>query len=170
MITDIYTWKWESPCGTLLIGDRQGRLCLCDWTGEARRKLIDKRITKATGANTVTLTTPLITQAISQLNEYFSGERKAFDLPVETFGTAFQQQVWHELRSIPYGHTISYQELARRIGKPQAVRAVASVCRANAISIIIPCHRVLGKNGMPTGYAGGIPAKLRLLNLESSPT
>ena len=101
-----------------------------------------------------------------QLFEYFSGKRTVFELELALRGTAFQLDVWNALRDIPYGDTISYAELARRIGKPNAVRAVGAANGANPIPVIIPCHRVIGSNGTLTGYGGGIERKQWLLALE----
>jgi methylated-DNA-[protein]-cysteine S-methyltransferase len=104
-----------------------------------------------------------------QLEEYFSRERQAFDLPVAPRGTPFQQRIWAELQRIGYGETISYAELAARIGRPTAIRAAGAANGANPVSIIIPCHRVIGSDGSLTGYGGGLEAKRRLLELERSP-
>jgi methylated-DNA-[protein]-cysteine S-methyltransferase len=101
-----------------------------------------------------------------QLAEYFAGERQEFDLPLRPAGTAFQQTVWRELRQIPYGTTITYAELARRIGQPAAARAVGHANGRNPISIIVPCHRVIGAGGNLTGYAGGVDKKHWLLDWE----
>jgi methylated-DNA-[protein]-cysteine S-methyltransferase len=102
-----------------------------------------------------------------QLAEYFAGERVEFDLPVEGAGTEFQRRVWRALREIPYGEAISYGELARRIGQPSAVRAVGMANGRNPISIVVPCHRVIGADGGLTGYGGGIERKRFLLELEA---
>ena len=107
-------------------------------------------------------------EAARQLDEYFKGERQAFDLPLVMAGSDFQQRVWQELLKIPYGGTISYGELAKRIGQAQAVRAVANANGANALSIFIPCHRVIGSNRSLTGYAGGLAAKQYLLAWEQA--
>ena len=101
-----------------------------------------------------------------QLTEYFGGARTAFEIPLSLEGTAFQRRVWTALCEIPYGETISYGELARRIGQPTAVRAVGLANGSNPIAIIVPCHRVIGANGTLTGYGGGLPTKARLLDLE----
>lgn len=106
-------------------------------------------------------------EPIRQLQEYFQGSRREFDLPLAPDGTEFQQQVWAELRRIPFGETISYGELARRINNPKAVRAVGLANGRNPISIVIPCHRVIGANGKLTGYGGGLERKKRLLELET---
>lgn len=105
--------------------------------------------------------------AAAQLAEYFRGERTAFDLALAPRGTAFQQAVWHELRRIPYGATVSYRALAERVGRPNASRAVGRANATNPLPIVVPCHRVIGSNGSPTGYAGGIGAKTILLALEA---
>lgn len=105
-------------------------------------------------------------EVIGQLRAYFAGELENFELPLSPEGTQFQQKVWAELRNIPYGETISYGELARRIGNPNASRAVGLANGSNPIPIIIPCHRVIGANGKLTGYGGGLPIKEKLLALE----
>ena len=105
-------------------------------------------------------------EAASQLRAYFAGKLENFDLPLAPAGTPFQQRVWNELLKIPYGETISYGELARRIGNPNASRAVGLANGSNPIPIIIPCHRVIGSNGKLTGYGGGLPIKEKLLALE----
>lgn len=106
-------------------------------------------------------------KAYSQLNEYFDGKRMEFDLPLELKGTNFQIQVWNELRKIPYGKTKSYKDIAKLINNPKAARAVGNANNKNPISIIIPCHRVIGSSGKLVGYASGIEFKEKLLKLES---
>lgn len=101
-----------------------------------------------------------------QLREYFAGRRREFDLTVAPVGTEFQRRVWQQLRAIPYGSTISYGELARRIGQPSAVRAVGLANGRNPVSIVVPCHRVIGSTGALTGYGGGVERKRFLLELE----
>ncbi len=108
----------------------------------------------------------LLREAGRELDAYFAGKRERFDLPLDPQGTAFPKRVWKKLVSIPYGKTVSYSELARRIGRPGAFRAVGAANGQNPISVIIPCHRVLGKNGDLTGYGGGLDMKRRLLELE----
>ena len=106
-------------------------------------------------------------KAFEQLEAYFAGSLKQFELPLDTGGTPFQRRVWTELQKIPYGQTISYGELASRIGNPKASRAVGLANGQNPISIIIPCHRVIGSNGSLTGFGGGLTVKRFLLDLES---
>lgn len=116
------------------------------------------------------MTSEIIEETRRQLDEYFRHERQAFDIPLLTAGTEFQESVWNSLMEIPYGQTITYGELATLLGKPAAVRAVANANGANAISIIIPCHRVIGSNNTLTGYGGGLEAKKFLLELEQTQT
>ena len=108
----------------------------------------------------------VLDNAVSQLNEYFAGTRKSFDLPLKFDGTEFQNRVWRELQNIPYGKTISYKELAEKTGNIKACRAVGMANNKNPLPIIIPCHRVVGSNGKLTGYAGGLEVKKFLLELE----
>ena len=111
---------------------------------------------------------PVFKQAIEQLSDYFSGSRKLFDVPTLAHGTEFQQRVWQALRTIPYGETWTYGQLAVAIGQPTAARAVGLANSKNPLSIIVPCHRVVGSNGKLTGYAGGVRRKAMLLALEAS--
>jgi len=106
-------------------------------------------------------------QAVKQLREYFAGKRAGFDLPLAPEGTEFQRSVWRNLQDIPYGETISYGELAKRVGNPKASRAVGAANGQNPIPIVIPCHRVIGANGKLTGFGGGLPTKEKLLGLEA---
>ena len=109
----------------------------------------------------------VVAEAVRQLKDYFAGARSDFDLPVQPEGTEFQRRVWRSLQEIPYGDTISYGELARRVGNPQASRAVGAANGQNPIPIVIPCHRVIGANGKLTGFGGGLPTKELLLALEA---
>jgi methylated-DNA-[protein]-cysteine S-methyltransferase len=111
---------------------------------------------------------PILRQAKQQLREYFDATRKTFSLPFRLTGTEFQEKIWREIALIPYGQTVSYSELANRVGSPKAVRAAGTSTGRNPVSIIIPCHRVVGKNGNLTGFAGGMERKERLLGLEKS--
>jgi methylated-DNA-[protein]-cysteine S-methyltransferase len=106
------------------------------------------------------------TKVIQQLSEYFAGKRQVFDLKISPRGTAFQQSIWQELRKIPFGKTESYGEIARRVGSPKASRAVGMANSKNPIPIIVPCHRVIGKDGSLTGFGGGLEVKKQLLKLE----
>lgn len=110
----------------------------------------------------------VITRTIGQLDEYFAGRRTTFDIPLLLVGTDFQKTVWNELLNIPYGKTISYAGLSQKLGNLKAIRAIASANGANPISILVPCHRVIGSDRKLVGYGGGLPAKKILLDLESS--
>jgi O-6-methylguanine DNA methyltransferase len=110
---------------------------------------------------------PLLATVEAELREYFAGRRTTFDLPLAPAGTPFQRRVWQAIAEIPFGATISYAELARRIGKPSAVRAAAAATGRNPLTIVIPCHRIVGSDGRMTGYAGGLARKRALLDLEA---
>ncbi len=165
MATIIYC-SYQSPAGELVIGSLNDRLCVCDWAGEERRAKIDRRLCSSFDAQLKEGTSGVILKAIAEINEYFDGRLSTFSIPVLLAGTMFQRRVWSELEKIPYGSTVSYAEIARRIGRPAAVRAVASAIGANAVSIIVPCHRVIASDGHLGGYAGGLEAKRLLLDLE----
>ena len=151
-----YAWE-DSPVGQLLIAaDGEGLRYLLFEAGRSVVKPVpgwreDRR---------------RLAETIRQLDAYFSGALRQFDLPLAPEGTGFQQRVWRELLTIPYGHTITYGELAKRIGQPSASRAVGLANGANPISIVIPCHRVIGSTGKLTGYGGGLRNKEWLLGLE----
>jgi methylated-DNA-[protein]-cysteine S-methyltransferase len=138
----------ETPVGPLAaVFDEQGRLSELRFSTDAEPRTMDHQLTR-------------------ELREYFAGKRKEFTIELAPKGTPFQLAVWNELLKIPYGRTISYSELAARIGRPAAVRAVGAANGANPIPVIIPCHRVIGANGTLTGYGGGLERKQWLLALE----
>lgn len=110
----------------------------------------------------------VVDQALQQLKEYFAGQRQHFDLPLHAQGTAFQQSVWRQLQAIPYGQLASYKDVAQAVDNPKGVRAVGMANNRNPISIVIPCHRVVGSNGSLTGYGGGLDKKEWLIELEQS--
>ena len=118
------------------------------------------------GAQADQAATALLATAAAQLDEYFAGRRRAFDLPLRLRGTPFQQRVWQTLLDIPYGDTVSYKDVAAHAGRPGAARAAGAAVGRNPIAVIVPCHRVVGADGSLTGYAGGLPAKRALLRLE----
>lgn len=151
----------------MILGSYGDKLCMCDWYIEKRRDSIDRRICHHLKAEYEDGTSEVILETIKQLNEYFAGKRKEFSIPLIFSGTPFQCRVWTELMKIPYGTTISYAELARRIDNPKAVRAVASANATNPISILVPCHRVIGSDHKLTGYGGGLETKQKLLELEN---
>ena len=139
-----------TPLGPLRICEEAGAICAIDFT---------------TG-DLCPPETPLLMAAARQLTAYFAGELRVFDLPLRLEGTAFQLQCWQALQTIPYGETISYGEQARRIGRPKAVRAVGGANHHNPISIVVPCHRVIGADGSLIGYGGGLDKKAWLLDHE----
>ena len=159
--------RYESPCGVLLLGSFGDKLCLCDWQVEKHRGHVDRRLKRVLRAEFEEGTSEVIEKAASELDEFFAGKRKTFDVPLLFAGTDFQKNVWNELLKIPFGKTISYGEMAQHIGMPKAVRAVANANGANSLSIFAPCHRVIGSDRSLTGYGGGLPAKKFLLELES---
>lgn len=157
---------YKSSMGDLLLGEYEGKLCLCDWLKRRDRQAVDQRISRMLQADFVEKRTPLLEHAIAQLEAYFAGDREVFDLPLLTVGTPFQKMVWEAVSKITYASVVSYKNLAEMVGRAKAVRAVASAVGANALSIVIPCHRVLRSDGTLGGYAGGLAAKQRLLEME----
>ena len=164
---DSVTLGWiESALGPLLAGADDRGVCLLEFSDrrvlEAQLANLRRRLGRplAPGENA------LLARLRSELAEYFAGRRRAFELPLHAPGTPFQERVWSELLLIPYGEVRSYEEIARRIGAPKAVRAVGRANGMNRIAIVIPCHRVVGKDGSPVGYGGGVRRKEWLLNLE----
>lgn len=158
--------RYESPCGVLMLGSFGDKLCLCDWQVEKHRDHVDRRLKRILNAEFEEETSEVIEKAVEQLDEFFAERRREFDVPLLFVGTDFQKTVWNELLKIPFGKTISYGEMARRIGMPKAVRAVANANGANSMSIFAPCHRVIGSDHSLTGYGGGLDAKRTLLELE----
>lgn len=158
--------QYNSPCGVLMLGSFGDKLCLCDWQVERHRNHVDNRLKRILNAEFEEGLSSVIEIAIGQLDEYFAGKRTEFDVPLLFVGTDFQKKVWNYLLGIPFGETISYGEMAAKIGMPKAVRAVANANGANSMSIFAPCHRVIGSDGSLTGYGGGVKTKEYLLSLE----
>ncbi|MGM9734097.1 MAG: methylated-DNA--[protein]-cysteine S-methyltransferase [Prevotella sp.] len=157
---NIFVAIMPSPFGWLRLESDGDVLTACRWTDKA---IGDSSDTLQEDSGDVPL---CITAALRQLDEYFRGGRRTFDLPIRLCGTDFQKAVWHQLSLIPYGTTISYSTLASLIGNPNAARAVAQACHRNPLAVIIPCHRVIGANGSLTGYASGVERKRGLLDIE----
>ena len=149
-----------------MLGSFGDKLCICDWQVEKHSGNVNRRLKRLLDAEFEEGTSEVIEKAADQLNEFFAGQRKEFDVPLLFVGTDFQKTIWKELLNIPFGETVSYGEMARRIGMPKAVRAVANANGANALSIFAPCHRVIGSDHSLTGYGGGLDAKRALLELE----
>ena len=165
-MNEVHYQYFNSPYGELVLGAFDKKLCLCDWRYRKMRAAVDARLSKYLNANFVEARNEIIDEATEQLDEYFNYKRQIFTIPLLMAGTVFQKSVWSELLNVRFGTTSSYLQLAEKIGNKKAVRAVASANGANAISIIIPCHRIIGSNGQLVGYAGGLSNKEKLLNLE----
>lgn len=150
----------------MVLASMGNELCLCDWNEMPCAERNKHRLTKYMNAVFRVETSDVLEQTKKQLDEYFAGTRKAFDIPLHPVGTEFQQQVWNALLEIPYGETRSYKDIALSIANLKGIRAVAQAIGANGISILIPCHRVIGSNHSLTGFAGGIEAKRILLEIE----
>ena len=154
MTTPTFTMPMDTPVGHLVL-ESDGNVLIGIWLPS------QATTTRGDGHDTP----PVLKDTATQLEEYFAGERTGFDVPMELDGTAFQKEVWRELTRIPYGETISYGELARRVGRPKGPRAVGQANGKNPIPIIVPCHRVLASTGIG-GYGGGLPMKRTLLAVE----
>lgn len=167
MTDKISTQYYKTEFGELILGSFNNQLCLCDWRYRKMRDAIDNRIKKGLNAEYVQQNSPIIAESIKQITGYIAGDRVSFDIPLLLVGTDFQKRVWEELMKIPYGTTQSYLGLAKQMGNEKAIRAIATANGANAISIIIPCHRIIGSGGEMVGYAGGTTTKRKLLELEN---
>lgn len=165
---EIHIQYFKTPVGELVLGEHEGRLCMADWRYRKMRERIDARLGKGLNATFSEKESALLQQVKDELSEYFQGSRKTFGVPLLFVGTEFQKSVWNTLIRIPYGETSSYSDLAKKIENEKAVRAVANANGANAISIFVPCHRIIGSDGKLTGYAGGLEVKKKLLELEKS--
>lgn len=159
--------RTETPLGPMFVAATDIGICLLEFVDRRMLETELKDLQRLLKAKIITGENQHIYQAKSELEEYFAGERKSFEMALNTPGTAFQQQVWDQLLTIPHGTTRSYQEQAERVGNPKAVRAVASANGHNRVSIVVPCHRVIGKDGNLTGYGGGLERKRWLLEHES---
>ena len=156
-----YVAMVSSPWGYLILEADEECLISCTWSDMSNKEYREQCRKQSEYEQP-----ECIKAAKLQLEEYFCGKRKTFDLPLRLCGTDFQMSVWRQLRLIPYGSTISYSALASIIGNPKATRAVAQACHCNPFAVIIPCHRVIGSNGSLTGYAAGLKRKQGLLDIE----
>jgi methylated-DNA-[protein]-cysteine S-methyltransferase len=152
--------RMDSPVGPLLLAASDAGLCAIEFQ-PSRHPVVR-------GPSWMPGDHPLLGRARAQLDEYFAGARRAFDLPLAPVGTEFQQAVWRTLATIPYGETISYAQLATRVGRPGAARAVGAANGRNPPPTVLPCHRVIGSTGDLTGFGGGLPVKRFLLELEGA--
>ncbi|WP_457098063.1 methylated-DNA--[protein]-cysteine S-methyltransferase [Lysobacter sp. P5_B9] len=159
-MSDVLHRRIESPVGPLLIAGNDAGLQLIEF--HAPRHPMARGDGWREGDHAV------LRQAQAQLAEYFAGQRRDFDLPLAPQGTGFQREVWWEIANIPFGGTISYAELALRVGRPTATRAVGAANGRNPLPIVLPCHRVIGADGSLTGFGGGLPTKQFLLQLEGA--
>lgn len=157
---------YRSPCGEMTLGAFGGKLCLCDWARPKHPGRTAARLRRLLRADFKEGDADVLRETAAQLDAYFRRERAAFSVPLLFAGTDFQKKIWTALTEIPCGETVSYGELARRVGMPAAVRAAANAVGANALAVVVPCHRVVGSDRSLTGYAGGLAAKKFLLDSE----
>jgi methylated-DNA-[protein]-cysteine S-methyltransferase len=165
-VNKVYIQYYQTALGELMLGSFSEKLCLCDWRYRKMRTAIDRRIQEGLDACFEEKDTVVTQNARQQLEEYFSINRIDFNIPLLMIGTSFQKMIWNELLSIPYGKTDSYLGISRKTGHEKSIRAVAAANGANALSIFVPCHRVIGSDGKLTGYGGGVHVKRKLLQLE----
>lgn len=159
--------RFETPVGTMTAGAVREGICLLEFTSDRVQREIQD-LAQRLHASVEDGMTDHLRRLAHELNDYFGGKLRHFTIPVVAPGTAFEEAVWQNLQEIPYGETISYTELAARVGKPSATRAVGSANGRNRVSIVIPCHRVVNANGKLGGYGGGLWRKQRLLELEGA--
>ena len=157
---------YDSPCGQIVLASVGEELCLCDWNGKPCAERNKRRLVRLLNAELKEEPSAVLLRTKAQLDEYFAGGRRTFDIPLHPVGTDFQKRVWNALLEIPYGETRTYKDIALRVDNLKGVRAVAQAIGANGIGIIIPCHRVIGSDHTLTGFAGGLEAKRILLELE----
>ena len=159
---------FDSPMGEMVAGATENGICFCEWEDRGGIERILKRVGKRYKCELVLVEkNPYIKTLQSELKKYFDGKLESFSVPLDIKGTAFEQTVWRELLNIPYGQTKSYGQIAKAIKNPDSVRAVGRANGMNYISIVIPCHRVIGADGSLTGYGGKVWRKKKLLELES---
>ncbi|KAB2878317.1 methylated-DNA--[protein]-cysteine S-methyltransferase [bacterium] len=156
----------KSPLGDMVLGSIADKICFLEFYLPERYKEMSGKIRKVFDAEWVEGTNDVIEQAEKELQEYFSGKRKNFTVPLDLRGSEFEIKIWEQLQKIPYGHVCSYGDIAKKINNPKSVRAVGGANHNNPVAIIVPCHRVIGKNGSLVGYGGGIDKKKLLIELE----
>ncbi|GGA55343.1 methylated-DNA--protein-cysteine methyltransferase [Kroppenstedtia guangzhouensis] len=161
--------EMDSPVGPITLVMSGKGVCHLDYmSGEKALLSLERWAKEWFGSVRLERNDTELAKVISQLNEYFAGKRQRFDLPIDLFGTSFQKLVWQQLLMIPYGEVRSYKEVAQAMGAPKAVRAVGGANNRNPVSILVPCHRVVGSNGSLVGYGGGLKIKEYLLRLEDA--
>ncbi len=157
---------YKTSIGELMLGSFEGKLCILDYRYRKMRTAVDNRILAGLNAEFIERSDQVIERTQKQIDEYLIRTRKTFDVPILMVGTEFQRTVWNALLKIDYGTTSTYSGLAKDIGQEKAVRAVAGANGANSMALVIPCHRIIERNGGLGGYAGGLAVKKRLLRLE----
>jgi methylated-DNA-[protein]-cysteine S-methyltransferase len=162
--------RHKTEIGEIVLGSFRGKLCLLGFRGREMKGTVDDKIKKALNAEFVEHDDKVLQKTRRQLDEYLEGRRREFDIPLLMVGTDFQKSVWNVLMKVPYGDTSTYLKVAKDVGNERAVRAVGNANAANPISIIIPCHRIIGSGGELVGYGGGLSVKRRLLELERKNT
>ena len=158
--------RFTTTLGPMFVCATERGVCLLEFTDRRMLETEFRDIQRLFNAKIVTGENSHTRQTVKEISEYFAGTRRQFDLSVDAPGSDFQQSVWRELRAVPYGQTSHYQAISLRMNKPNAVRAVAAANGANRIAIVIPCHRIIGKDGAMTGYGGGISRKEWLIEHE----
>jgi len=162
--------RHRTEIGEVVLGSFRGKLCLLGFGGKEVRRTVDDRVKRVLNAQSVEQDDEVLEKTRWQLDQYFAGVRRKFDVPLLMVGTDFQKSVWSALMKVPYGDTSTYLKVAKDAGNERAVRAVGNANAANPISIIIPCHRISGSGGELVGYGGGLSVKRRLLELERKNT
>ncbi len=165
----ITTYTIAEHLPRLILGEHEGKVCLCDWDLPHRKAIMLRQLGRylsLTAQDIQAESTPLLEEVKAYLDAYNGGHQGPCDVPMMLLGTVFQQTVWQALRTIPYGTTLTYQQFAQRLHHASAVRAIAHAIGQNMLSILLPCHRVIGGHGHLTGYAGGLTAKTYLLQIE----
>jgi len=165
-MNQINTRYHSTQIGEVILGSFHGKLCLLDFVKGKTRGTVEDRMRRVLDAELVERDDEILEKTRTQLDEYLKGCRTEFDIPLLMVGTDFQESVWNALLKVPYGATSTYLQLAKDVGNERAVRAVGNAMAANPISIIVPCHRVVGSDGELVGYGGGLSLKRRLLTLE----
>ncbi len=158
----------KTKIGEMVLGSFDEKLCLLDFRYRKMRRTVDNRIRKSLNADFIICSDKVLEKTREQLEEYLNEDRRKFNIPLLMVGTNFQKSVWKSLMEVSYATTSTYLQLAKNINNANAVRAVANANGANAINIIIPCHRIIGSNGELVGYGGGLPIKKKLLKLEQN--
>jgi O-6-methylguanine DNA methyltransferase len=166
MIERVAIGSLDTPIGQLWMACSERGICKVVFPDEGARATLDRWLATHIAGSELTTTSALLEHTSAELGEYFAGIRHDFTLPLDLRGSSFHQRVWLALTNIPYGHTVSYGDLARGLGAPKAARAVGAACGANPVPIIAPCHRVLGSDGSLHGFGGGLPVKAWLLRHE----